>query len=299
MRGAGLVAHLPVRGQFVPPGAGGRLRETGGQRTRIADGLDPVRPGQGPEVNGDRVAGAADRGQAGQPVAVDRDGLRPGLPQPVGQDLQVDVEHPVPGVGAAGRSVVDLDQHPGSGHRDGAHDRAQAVDLASEDHGLVVVAESDRPEPVDLGRQLIRPDPQPVLGLLAGLDPVDQLGPFGLQRRGGPGGLQGGDREHHSDQDRHQGQRAAASRPGLTPSGHQRIVGIEGLADDLVEQVHAGVRPPGRRLTTRHLATVVADHRPSRMVAAPPRVRPAGTCGRPGADAAPVPWPPRRCAAGG
>ena len=49
--------------------------------TSAADGRDDVRPGQRTVVDEDRVAGPADRGQAGEPVAVDGHGLAPPPPR--------------------------------------------------------------------------------------------------------------------------------------------------------------------------------------------------------------------------
>ena len=93
-------------------------------RRRVADDRDRVGPGQGAVVHQDGLPGEPDGRLGGESLAVDRDRLGAGLPQPVDHDLQVlgeDLALVLVGVGArvavgagvvaAGR-VVELDRMP-------------------------------------------------------------------------------------------------------------------------------------------------------------------------------------------
>ena len=70
------------------------LGERDAEVVRVADGGDHVGTGQRPVVHQDGLAGEPDGGLRREPVAVDRDRLGAGLPEPVDDDLQVAGQHP-------------------------------------------------------------------------------------------------------------------------------------------------------------------------------------------------------------
>ena len=107
----------------------GLARNLLAQRVGIPDGADLVGVGDRLEVDQDRLAGEADRGERAEPLAVDADRLGAGRPERVDDQLQVAVADPAAGVflgGAADRVLVGLrvgvgqgDQQAGPGDPDG------------------------------------------------------------------------------------------------------------------------------------------------------------------------------------
>ena len=85
-------------------------------------------------------------------MAVDRDGLRARLPEPVGQHLQVQIQDPVARIAAGRGRVVDDDQHARARDRDVPHHRIEGVDLGLEFPGAAVVAQGGGAERADLAR---------------------------------------------------------------------------------------------------------------------------------------------------
>lgn len=233
----------------------GAVLERGAQPLSVPDREDGVRRHQRLVVDQYGVTGRPDRGQRRQPLPVDRDGLRTGLPQAVDHPLHVPVAHPArigestalartaaTGVGALG--VVDDELHPGAVH--GSRPREQAHDL-----GLVATVLLQRlplpladlaPDPLDVPLQLIGRRGLP-------LDPVDQVLPLLGDHRcrdprlGRPHGHHGGG-EHEPRGDTELGTHGTgqAAALGSTPGGRLGVAVVERVVDHVVQQRHRRVR---------------------------------------------------------
>ena len=103
------------------------LKTAFGSAAGVPDGLDPIRPGQRPVIDGDGVPGPPDRRPRAEPVAVDGDRLGPTAPQLVDQLTQVGVHHAA--LLVIRLAVIDDCDDTGPPHRPATRHRGEPVEF--------------------------------------------------------------------------------------------------------------------------------------------------------------------------